>query len=331
MRLQILFYAFSAAAMLLLPAWLSAPPEQISPEPAAEAETEAAPAPAVRSAGSYRVLDTDSGTVTEISVRDYLIGAVGAEMPAAYEPEALKAQVVASHTYAERIRRMNAAAPDPSLCGADFSDDSSVYQAFFTTDELKAFYGSAFEENYARLAAAVDAAGDRLLCCDGEPIVAAFHAVSAGKSESAEAVWGTALPYLVSVSSDADRAAPQFEETVTLPPESVRRALGLAETDLPADAAQWFSDAVTAEAGTVLTIHCGSKTLTGNQLREALALRSACFTVSFDGSSFRFVTKGHGHGVGMSQFGANAMAAQGSSYQEILAHYYPGTVLEPAE
>ena len=254
-------------------------------------------------------------------------------MPASYEPEALKAQAVVSHTYAERMHRLHSVRPDPALSGADFSDDSRHYQAFVSAEQLRARYGDAFDAQYAKLAEAVDAVGGLLLCEDGEPIVAAFHAVSSGMTESAENVWGTALPYLVAVRSDADRSAPQFAAETALPADQVRHALLAAEgtCTLPEDdPAAWFSDAVRSESGTVLQIGCGGAVLSGERLREILGLRSACFTVSFADGIFTFRTKGSGHGVGMSQYGANAMAAQGSSFETILQHYYPETVLSDA-
>ena len=164
------YYAFCAAAMLLLPAAVSAGHPANVPEQA----------PAGQYAESYRVLDSHTGEIREVPVRDYLIGAVGAEMPASFAPEALKAQTVACHTYAERIRSMHEAAPDPALGGADFSDDPNVYQAFFTEDALRRFYGSSFAESYASIAEAVDAVSDQILCYADEPIVAAFHAISSG-------------------------------------------------------------------------------------------------------------------------------------------------------
>ena len=327
MRIRLLTYLFGAAAMLLLPPLLAvqtAEPaaDSVQPEPV---QTEMTAAPA----GCYRVLRTESGEIEEIPVREYLIGAVGAEMPASYEPDALRAQVIACRSYAERIRKMQEVSPDPALGGADFSDDSRVYQAFYTEDALRQFYGDAFPESYARLAEAVDAVGDLLLCSEGEPIIAAFHAISAGETESAEMLWGNAVPYLVSVPSEADRKAPQYEETVVLPAETVRRTLLSLrpEAGLPDDPAMWFSGAETTPAGTVLRISCGGASWSGEQLRQALSLRSACFSVQYADGTFRFVSRGFGHGVGMSQFGADAMAKNGSSYAEILAHYYPGTTL----
>ena len=322
---RIRFFMLSAALMLLLPAGMM---QRIpKPETAPESVPDSVPDPVLT--GVYRVLNSSTGTVSEVPLRDYLIGAVGAEMPADYETEALKAQVIACHTYAERIRKQNAAAPDRALCGADFSDDSSKYQAFFTDDALRQFYGDAYDESYAKISAAVDAVGDLLICFDGEPIAAAFHAISSGTTESAETVWGNALPYLVSVPSESDRTAPDFEETVSIPPETLQKALCAQNPDctFPDNPAEWFSAPECSPAGTVLQIRCGDRQWSGQLLRETLGLRSACFTVQYDGAQFQFTTRGYGHDVGMSQYGANAMAREGCGYTEILLHYYPHTVL----
>ncbi len=321
MSRKVQFYLFSAVVMLLLPAGLTL---RNAPQPIPDTPPDAE---------CYRVLDSETGEIRSVPVRDYLIGAVGAEVPASYEPEALKAQVIAAHTYAERIRLQNRSAPDPALCGADFSDDSSKYQAFFTLDELRAFCGDAFDTDYAALCDAVDAVGDLLLYYDDEPIAAAFHAISSGQTESAETVWGNALPYLTAVASEADRSAPHYEETVSFPPEAVRQALLQINPQcvLPENPAEWFTDCRTSASGTVLEQHCGDVYISGQSLREAFSLRSACFSVSYDGSAFCFTTRGFGHNVGMSQYGANEMAKKGSSYAEILLHYYPDTVLVHAE
>lgn len=320
------FYLLSAACMLFLPAGITQRFSQDVPE------AETAPEPAAVLSGSYRILCHATGEIQDIPLRDYLIGAVAAEMPASYEPEALKAQTVACHTYAERIRKQNAAAPDPALCGADLSDDSSKYQAFLTADAMHELFGDAYDTGYAKIAAAVDAAGDLLLCYADEPIAAAFHAVSSGMTESAETVWGSALPYLVSVSSDADRNAPDYEETVRIPPDILKKALSAQnpECTFPDDPAAWFSAPECSPAGTVLQIQCGGTDWNGQLLRELLGLRSACFSVQYDGTQFLFTTQGYGHDVGMSQYGANAMAQDGCGFAEILAHYYPDTVLTPS-
>ena len=281
------------------------------------------------SAEVYRVLRTDTGEIEEISARDYVIGAVAAEMPASYAPEALKAQAVVSHTYAERIRLQNRRCPDPSLRGADFSDDPAQYQGFYGEEQMRLAFGQHYAEFRDKIAAAADAAGGLLLCSDGEPIVAAFHAVSAGQTEASETVWGSALPYLVPVSSAWDKSAPHFEEETVRSADTVRKALTakFPQIILPAEPADWFTLTEISGSGTVQTLRCGSETMSGQTLRELLALRSACFTVAVRGDGFVFTTKGFGHNVGMSQYGAGVMAEQGADFAAILAHYYPGAEL----
>ena len=281
-------------------------------------------------AACYRILRTAEGTVESVPVRDYLIGAVGAEMPASFAPEALKAQTVAAHTYAEYFRRQQAAHPDPALRGAELSDDSSRCQAYLPAAALRERLG---ENGYAAVEAAVDAAGGLLLLYEGEPAAAVYHACSSGRTESAEAVWGTPVPYLVPAGSPADSDAPQYEAEFTFSPEEVREALRDAgvQAALPEDPAGWFSEAVRTESGTVRTIRCGDAVLTGSRIREIFRLPAACFSAAFADGLFIFRTRGAGHGVGMSQHGANAMAEQGCSFTEILLHYYPGTVCTPPE
>lgn len=278
----------------------------------------------------YLVYRTETGTAEEIPVKDYLIGAVGAEMPPSFHPEALKAQTVAAHTYADYFRRQQAVHPDPALHGAELSDDSAHCQAYLPPALLRERYGDAA---YAAVEAAVDAASGLLLCCGGEPALTVYHACSSGRTESAEHVWGTAVPYLIPVGSAWDQNAPQYAAAVTFSAAEVQAALqnaGLSPA-LPENPAQWFTEPVCSESGTVLHIRCGDTVLTGQRLRGLLGLRSACFSVSCADGVFTFRTKGAGHGAGMSQYGADAMAKQGYGFADILQHYYPGTALLPQE
>ncbi len=347
MKQSLGFYFFTAAAMLLLPAASLMPQDTLSfsgdtdllrrsffsPQPDSSDDGEsdaAASAPESEAAAeSYRVLDISTGEVLEVPLKTYLIGAVCAEMPATFEPEALKAQAVAVHTYAERIRRRNQHSPDPSLLGADFSNDAGKYQAYYTESQLRTAYGDAYETCYAKAAAAVEAVASELIYHEGEPIIAAFHAISGGKTESSEAIWGEPLSYLVSVDSAADTAAPRYQETVSFSPDDIKASVHKVFPDVQFadDAAAWCKVLTVSDAGTVLTMQCGNTVCSGQQVREMLGLRSACFTIEFSDGVFRFTTKGYGHTVGMSQYGANEMAKNGASYKEILAHYYPDTTL----
>lgn len=324
MKRCLIFTSVLASAILLLPA-----------VPAGvRGSDNAGKAPAVSQETAsgeqfYRVLDISSGTVSEVSVRDYVIGAVCAEMPASFCEDALKAQAVAAHTYAERQKMLSEQSPDPELSGADFSNDTSKFQGFFTREQAQQYYGDSFEEDYARISACVDEVLPYILTYEGEPIISAFHSMSAGTTESAENVWGQAVDYLVPVSSEGDENAPKYQEETSFSADELSALLisAFGELSLPDDTGKWVKVTAVSEQGTVLTAQVGEKTVTGNDLRTALGLRSACFEVSAEGGSITFTTRGFGHCVGMSQYGANTMAQKGSSWQEILAHYYPNTVL----
>lgn len=276
---------------------------------------------------SYQLLDITSGKVEEISVRDYLIGAVCAEMPATFELEALKAQAVAAHTYAERQHVLEQNNPTPELCGADFSNDSTQYQAFFTENQAMRYYGDNFDVYYAKICDAVDAVLPYILEYDGTPIIAAFCSMSSGKTESAETVWGSAVDYLISVDSSSDTAAPRYLETAEFTEAELKEAVESALSDVTwgDDPNTWITVGDYSEAGTVLTVTVGGKEITGQEMRSICGLRSAAFSVEYADGVFTFTTKGFGHGVGMSQYGANEMAKEGKDWKEILSYYYPNT------
>ncbi len=294
-------------------------------EPETEASTEAPALVENTAPAAFLVLDITSGEVLEVPVREYVIGAVCAEMPASFAPEALKAQAVAAYTYARRQALVSDSLDDPSLCGADFSNDPARYQAYYTPAEIEVVFGDAYATYYAKIAGAVDAVLYEVLLYDEAPIIAAFHAMSGGTTESASHVWGADVPYLQPVDSSGDCEAPRFEETVTFTEDEVRAALGAVQ--LGEDPAAWFGTPVCSDSGTVLQLKVGQSIFTGQELREKFSLRSANFCVSYGEGFFTFTTRGYGHAVGMSQYGANAMALAGADYREILAHYYPGASL----
>ncbi|MDE7278939.1 MAG: SpoIID/LytB domain-containing protein, partial [Oscillospiraceae bacterium] len=180
---------------------------------------------------TLKVLDFTSGQVMELSLRDYVIGAVLAEMPASYHEEALKAQAVAARTYAVRQREKQSLSPDPELMGADISNDSTKYQAYFTPEQAKSFYGSGYEVYLEKASTAVDATGSDVLVYGGEPIVAAFHSTSGGKTESAEVVWGSPVDYLVPVDSSEDEKSPSYLEENTFTEAELKARLETALED----------------------------------------------------------------------------------------------------
>ena len=246
------------------------------------------------------ILDENTGEVAEVSVRDFVRGAVAAEMPMTYPDEALRAQAVAAHSYALAVK----AQADPD-----------------------------YEANRTRLYTVVDSVLDEILLYDGQPAMACYHAISGGKTEAAEAVWGAAVPYLVSVDSPLDLTSPDYEQTITVTKQEVAEDIAAAFPDivLEGDAAGWFGTPQLTAAGYVDSITIGGVPCKGTAVRAALRLRSASFTITWtEKHLFEITTRGYGHGVGLSQYGANALALTGKSYQEILSLYYPGTTLGPA-
>ena len=186
-------------------------------------------------------------------------------------------------------------------------------------------WGSDYRKNLRRIRNAVRATDGMVLTWEGEPFRAVFHASSGGKTEACAALWGD-VPYLVSVSTPETAAdVPGFETTVTVSVSDAAQALGI---EPPAEAAQWLGEIVRDEAGRVETITIGGVTKTGAEARQLFSLRSTNFTAEMTDGNLVFHVTGSGHGVGMSQYGANVMAQQGALYPEILAHYYPGTTLE---
>lgn len=278
----------------------------------------------------YKVLDVTTGKVTDVDEKTYVVGAVCAEMPATFEPEALKAQAVAAHTYAERQRLKERSEPTAELCGADFSNDTTKYQGYFTKNQAMQYYGDNFETYYDKIENAVNEVMPYIITYGDEPIISAFHSMSSGMTESAENAWGTAVEYLVPVDSSYDTSAPKYLEEVSYSKEQLRQILAekFSGINLGEDFTTWISINSVSDSGTVLSAMVGDFKVSGNDIREVLGLRSACFEVSYDGDTVIITTRGFGHGVGMSQYGANAMASDGKSWREILEHYYPECTIE---
>lgn len=273
---------------------------------------------------SVRIL-TGDGTKT-MTLRDYLIGVVAAEMPASFEPEALKAQAVAART--DTVYRMLVSHPHSD---ADCCADPGCCKAYSAPDELRAKWGESYEKWYGKISAAVAETDGEILTYDGEPIFAAFHAASEGATECSENVWLSALPYLRSVTTMETAAdVPRFRETVTLTASELREKLTARCGDLALseDPESWLTDPVWSDSGRLLRVTVGGTSLSGTSLRSILGLRSAAVTWTYDGERFLFETAGYGHGVGMSQYGAEVMAASGSDHRDILLHYYTGAALE---
>lgn len=297
---------------------------QNTPKPQAEASSEqttevrtekttAANDGKIETDGDIAVLRVSSGKIENVGITDYVIGCVACEMPASYELEALKAQAVVSFTYALYQRSEGER--------SDLSDDPSVHQAYASYDELKEKWGDSYDKNIAVIKKAVKAVSGEYLTYEKKLIKPPYFALSSGMTNSAEDVWGNEVSWLVSVSSDGDKLSPSvksiFEFTEDEIIELLKDKCELKEISI--------SKPVKAKSGYVKSIDISSHKFSGEELRRLLSLRSGNFTVKKEGDLYVFTCMGYGHGVGMSQNGANYMAKQGSGYREILSHYYPGT------
>ena len=266
------------------------------------------------SAISLTVL-TQAGPVS-MTAAQWLPGALAAEMPASFESEALKAQAVAARTYAMSAHRH----AEADLCTLN----GGCCVAYRDEAALRALWGGSYEKNMAAIKAAILATDGQYLTYGGEAIQAVFHASSAVSTEASAAIWSPA-PYLVSVPTpETPENTPGLVTTVRFTPEELSEALDISPAG---DPAAWLGKPVSDSAGRVAALTVGGRRFTGSEIRGALGLRSTAFTAAWDGEQFVFTVSGHGHGVGMSQYGAQAYAAMGWGYEAILAHYYPGTEL----
>ena len=260
------------------------------------------------------VRDSD-GTCRQMELDHYLTCVLLAEMPAEFHVEALKAQSVAARTYTWKAFTTGGKHGDNSVCM-----DSACCQAYIPEETYLTSGGTA--ENLEKVRQAVQATRAMVLTYEGGLIEATYFSSSGGSTEAALEVWGADFPYLQPVSSPE----PVREESVCFTPQEFQNQMGKSFSGTPSE---WFGPVTYTEGGGVETMEIAGEVYTGVELRSMLRLRSTDFRVSVEGETITFTTYGYGHRVGMSQYGANAMAEAGSSWQEILQHYYPGTALVP--
>lgn len=321
---KIFLLAFLQAGVILaLPLFIGS---GNSPEPTAEntAAIAATTEPFTMDKDARITLLID-GQALDISLEDYLFGVVAAEMPASFEPEALKAQAVAARTYA--MYRIGSNAHDGAVC-----TDHNCCQAWLSSEELAERWEGAYERYSALIRAAVRETDGLCLSYNGAAILAAFHSSSNGRTESSENVFGAALPYLISVESCEDAVAvPDYISTADFTEEELYSALSAwnREAAVKASEGALLSDAVFSTSGRLQEVKLCGEEISGSQLRKIFSLRSADVSWQRHEDGISFVVTGYGHGVGMSQYGANNMAAHGIGFKEILSHFFPGTSLVP--
>ena len=259
----------------------------------------------------YITIQRANGQIITLELEEYVIGVVGAEMPASFHEQALMSQAIISRTYALK-----------AMTKSKILSDSESTQSYKTNDELKAMWGSNYNTYYNKIKQAVNATKGMYLTYNGAYIEAVFHSTSNGKTESSTDVWGNYYPYLISVDSPYDSLNPSFIKEKEITYEELSKLLDM---DINIDTS--FNILTKTKSGRVDKIEINEKVYKATTLRNILSLRSTDFEIIKTETSVIFKTKGYGHGVGLSQYGANGMAKNGYSYAEILSHYYNGTTI----
>lgn len=275
-----------------------------------------------KAAETLTLLDEATGNKIELSMREYLLGALACEMPVSYEDEALKAQAVALHTYALYLKEHS----DKDYA---FAIDSSARGGYMDESARKSLFGVNYPASEQKIEQAVDSTFLYILTYSGEPIVASFHAISPGKTEDSGNVFSTSMPYLVPADCADDVSSAGYLSSAEFAPGELSDLMRIFDAQFAAagEPETWIGAIKRSESGTVLSMEICGRTYTGPDVRRALGLRSAAFTPAYTNEKFVFEVKGYGHGVGMSQNEANELAKKGETFDAILAYFYKGTTL----
>jgi len=252
-------------------------------------------------------------------MENYLVGVVGAEMPAKFEIEALKVQAIAARTLAIRRLKRFGGQGCQHYRGADFCDDFRENQAWLSKSGLKKKWGKNFTNYYQRVYYAIKQTEGIILTYQGRPIDAVFHSTCGGITANADEVWNYSLPYLQSVVCQYDRHSHRYSEKLMFKWEKVSRKL-----EISVKKAKQLKVLHRSRTNRVLTIGTGKFYLNGKDFRERLGLNSTIFKLHPTRNGLNITTIGYGHGVGMCQYGADGLARHGFKYQQILSHYYRG-------
>lgn len=273
---------------------------------------------APETAKQLKIIHPDTGIISETDMHSYLTCVVAAEMPATFEPEALKAQAVAARTYL--VSRMH----DGTHGNADICTDSTHCQAWVSEEDFKASHS---DELFKKISDAVKETEKEIITYKGKPISAVFFSTSSGITENAEDVWGNEVPYLKSVISKGDELALHYKSETSISIEEFKK-IAAEEIDDLNPSADLISDISRTKSGGIKTLKLYGKEITGTRLRSLYNLRSTNADITVSDDSVTFSVTGYGHNVGMSQYGANYMAANKKDYRDILKHYYSGVKIE---
>lgn len=253
----------------------------------------------------------NNGKIINLELEEYVLGVVGAEMPASFNIEALKAQAILARTYALK-----------SIKNGKKLTDTVSTQAYKDNSELQKLWKNDYTKYYEKIKKAVNETKGKVILYNNEYIDAVYHSTSNGKTENSKNVWKNILPYLVSVDSSWDKNVKSYKKETIF---EINEFCNILKLDVEEPITY---EIIHNETGRVRQITINNKTFSGTEFRNLLKLRSADFEIEINDEKVKVTTYGYGHGVGMSQYGANEMAKQGYNYIQILKHYYTGVVIK---
>ena len=272
--------------------------------------------------GTIKLLHKKTNEIEEVKIDDYLCNVVSAEMPADYELEALKAQAIVARTYT--IYKVQ----NKKHENADICDDSTCCQAWVSKENrLERWEEAKREENWDKIQQCVNETKGKIITYNNQPINAFFHANSGGTTELPVNVWGgSGLPYLQVVQTAGEEGYTQYSSEVDLTQEELINKLKTKYEDIQIDFNNDEDVKIIehTDSNRVKTVKFGNHELSGVETRTLLGLKSTNFEIKKENNQIKFLVKGYGHGVGMSQTGANTMAKQGNNCEEIIKHFYVG-------
>ena len=277
-----------------------------------------------------RVKMHDSGKVRVMPLEEYLVGVIAGEMPAAFQLEALKAQAVAARTYT--LKKLTSTASNSMHPDADICTDSSHCQAWMSKTDMRRKWGIIdYWRYYNKMKQAVEETAGLVATYNGRLIEPVYHSTSSGRTEEASEVWKYSFSYLQSVPSKWDTESPRYKNATSFSFQELDRRLGTNISAVPVsslNSKSLIQVLAKTVSGRAKIIRIGNKTFPGTELRRLLDLSSTAINWSIKQNGIVFITQGYGHGVGMSQYGANGMAREGKDFKEILTHYYRGISIE---
>lgn len=278
--------------------------------------------------GKVKLLHTETNKIEELDLDEYVYGVVASEMPASFEIEALKAQAIVARTYTIYKIINN----DKKHEGADICDDSTCCQAWISKeDRMKKWDDENKDEYWNKIVSAVDSTKGKIITYEGKPINAFFHANSGGKTETPINVWGGSdYPYLQTVATSGEDAYSQYSSEIVISKGDFEKKIKDVHGNFNIDFSK--KDCIKIEeytdGGRVKSIKIGNLKLSGVEIRNILGLKSANFEVKTEEDNIVFKVIGYGHGVGMSQTGADSLAKQGKGYEDIIKHFYKNVEIE---